>query len=71
MSATPDPKVIITSAISLVESVIATNPVQAFLSAKALLEEGLLLLPPVDAPELDPADRAAVDAEIAAEIKKP
>jgi hypothetical protein len=28
------------------------------------------LVPPIDAPDLDPGDRAAVDAEIDAELKK-
>ena len=34
-------------------------------------ELGLVLAPPIDAPALDPADRAAVDAEVDAEVTKP
>lgn len=46
-------------------------PVAAVETAKLLAMLGALVVPPIEPASLDPGDRAAVDAEIDAEIGKP
>ncbi len=52
-------------------SVVTGNYAAAVAGLPKLGELLAVLAPAIDAPALDPGDRAAVDAEVDAEIKKP
>lgn len=68
-----DPKVeIATQALAVAGDVAMGNYPAAIASGRklvAMLEA--FVVPPIEAPSLDPSDRAAVDAEVDAEIPKP
>ncbi len=68
-----DPKVdILTASANVTIAIISGNYPAALVQAEklaAMLEA--YVTPPIDATALDPADRAAVDAEVDAEVTKP
>ena len=55
----------------VVQDALTANAVAALPDAIRLLAQlEAEFVPPIDAPSLDPADRAAVDAEVDAEVSK-
>lgn len=69
MSITPDTTQIAIDALKITKDAVAVaagDPAAAVAllpDVAALLEQLVVLLPPVDAPQLDPSDRAAIDAQ--------
>lgn len=62
MTTVADASKTITAGLNLLKDVALNNPTDAVAQAITLFEQGLLLLGPVDAPALDPGDRAEADA---------
>ena len=70
MTTAADPKVIIQQVAKIITDAMTANEVAALPDALTLLAQLELLIPPIDAPALDPGDRAAVDVEVDAEVSK-
>lgn len=67
-----DPKLdALTAAVNIAADITTGNYAGALPQVVKLGELLAILAPPIDAPALDPGDRAAVDAEVDAEVTKP
>jgi hypothetical protein len=73
MLAMSDPKVdMLVQTANVGAAIVSGNYIGALDQGKKLLAMiEAYVVPPIDAPALDPGDRAAVDAEVDAEVPKP